>query len=197
MNGYRAPWWLPGRHLQTLVPSLIPWPWITYTRERWPTPDGRDFIDVHWAGPENAPRLLVRFYGKHFLANNLRWKALRKLEPDMFPGAYDRCRVNKASVLSEFEDAVTAPVNGFLDAHDYWARSSAGQFFNRIAVDTLALNARNDPFLPDHVLRGAERRRALIPPNVQFEFPAEGGHAGFADGAGWLGNRVADFLAPL
>src|SRR5258708_11335087 len=317
MNGYRAPWWLPGRHLQTLVPSLIPWPWITYTRERWPTPDGRDFIDVHWAGPENAPRLLVlfhglegnsagayarrigaealrrgwrfavphfrgcsvelnraltdyhagasdevdwilrefrkrhghlyaagvslgdnallkglgepgaaagdvvrgavavsapfdlsvtgavlgrgfsRLYGKHFLANNLRWKALRKLEPDMFPGAYDRCRVNKASVLSEFEDAVTAPVNGFLDAHDYWARSSAGQFFNRIAVDTLALNARNDPFLPDHVLRGAERRRALIPPNVQFEFPAEGGHAGFADGAGWLGNRVADFLAPL
>src|SRR5260370_10334361 len=63
MNGYRAPWWLPGRHLQTLVPSLIPWPRITYTRERWPAPDGRDFIDVDWAGAQGAAPLLVLFHG--------------------------------------------------------------------------------------------------------------------------------------
>src|SRR5438309_8391097 len=60
---YRAPWWLRNRHAQTIVPSLLPWPWIRYTRERWPTPDGRDFIDVDWAGGEGATPVLVLFHG--------------------------------------------------------------------------------------------------------------------------------------
>jgi len=63
---YRAPFWLPGAHIQTIVPALfarLPSP--TYRRERWDTPDG-DFIEVDWvdgknAGP-NAP-LFVLFHG--------------------------------------------------------------------------------------------------------------------------------------
>lgn len=153
-------------------------------------------IDLTMTGAALA-RGFSRVYGKHFLCDNLRWKALRKLEPDRYPGAYDGRRVRAAKVLRDFEDAVTAPVNGFLDAPDYWTRSSAGPFLDTIAVHTLLINARNDPFLPDHVLRGAETRRAQIPALVEFDFPDEGGHAGFADGDGWLGNRVADFLAPL
>jgi predicted alpha/beta-fold hydrolase len=153
-------------------------------------------LDLTMTGAVLA-RGFSRFYGKQFLCNNLRWKALRKLEPDMYPGAYDGRRVRAAKVLRDFEDAVTAPVNGFLDARDYWVRSSAGQFLDAIAVHTLLINARNDPFLPDHVLRGVERRRQQIPAMVEFDFPNEGGHAGFADGDGWLGKRVADFLAPF
>src|ERR1700682_5698593 len=49
MQSYRAPWWLPGGHLQTIYPYFLlkrrPPP---YRRERWETPDG-DFIDVDWA----------------------------------------------------------------------------------------------------------------------------------------------------
>jgi len=138
-----------------------------------------------------------RVYGKHFLCDNLRWKGLRKVEPDMYPGAYDGRRVRAANALRDFEDAVTAPVNGFLDARDYWARTSAADVLDGIVAHTLLINARNDPFLPAHVLRAAERRRGQIPAVVEFDFPDEGGHAGFADGGGWLGRRVADFLAPF
>lgn len=152
-------------------------------------------IDLSMTGAALA-RGFSRVYGKHFLCDDLRWKGLRKLEPDMYPGAYDGRRVRAAKVLRGFEDAVTAPVNGFLDARDYWTRTSAAPFLDTIAVHTLLINARNDPFLPDHVLRAAERRRAQIPQMVEFDFPDEGGHAGFADGNGWLGSRVADFLAP-
>ncbi len=46
---YRAPWWLPGGHLQTIWPALISravdGPAPVFRRERWTTPDG-DFIDV-------------------------------------------------------------------------------------------------------------------------------------------------------
>lgn len=60
---YRAPWWLPGRHLQTVWPALVlrPQP-PRYRRERWTTPDG-DFIDVDLTdGPADAP-LVVLFHG--------------------------------------------------------------------------------------------------------------------------------------
>jgi uncharacterized protein len=47
-ESYRAPWWLPGGHAQTLYAALLaPRPRLTYRRERWDTPDG-DFIDLDW-----------------------------------------------------------------------------------------------------------------------------------------------------
>lgn len=47
-ESYRAAPWLPGGHLQTIVPYLLPpTPSQTYTRERWELPDG-DFIDADW-----------------------------------------------------------------------------------------------------------------------------------------------------
>src|SRR5207249_10030516 len=62
LNGYAAPWWLPGGHLQTLYPSLHPPARVALQRERWETPDG-DFIDVDFAGERAASRLLVLFHG--------------------------------------------------------------------------------------------------------------------------------------
>ncbi len=65
-SAYRAPAWLPGRHVQTLVPFFLPRPEIAYRRERVETPDG-DFWDFDWAAsapdvPADAP-LLVVFHG--------------------------------------------------------------------------------------------------------------------------------------
>lgn len=46
---YKAPFWLPGGHLQTIVASIFSRaPEIKYRRERWELNDG-DFIDVDWA----------------------------------------------------------------------------------------------------------------------------------------------------
>jgi predicted alpha/beta-fold hydrolase len=58
---YRAPWWLPGGHLQTIAAALAPAPRIAWRRERWDTPDG-DFIDLDWAGAGAGP-LVALFHG--------------------------------------------------------------------------------------------------------------------------------------
>lgn len=63
---YRAPWWLPGGHAQTIWPALHGrsggLSGLSYRRERWITPD-EDFVDVDWLdGPATAP-LLVLFHG--------------------------------------------------------------------------------------------------------------------------------------
>jgi predicted alpha/beta-fold hydrolase len=62
LKPYQAPWWLPGGHLQTIVPSLVPPPRVPLRRERWETPDG-DFIDVDFCGDPGAGEELVLFHG--------------------------------------------------------------------------------------------------------------------------------------
>jgi len=60
---YRAPWWLPGGHAQTIYASLFARsPPVHLRRERWESPDG-DFIDVdRFDGAADAP-LLALFHG--------------------------------------------------------------------------------------------------------------------------------------
>ncbi|ALK99847.1 alpha/beta hydrolase [Massilia sp. WF1] len=57
MPGYRAPFWLPGGHLQTIYPAVaIRKPELAFRRERWDTPCGQDFIDVDFVdGAEDTP----------------------------------------------------------------------------------------------------------------------------------------------
>jgi len=61
---HRAPWWLPGGHLQTIYArSLARCYRVRYRRERWETPDG-DFIDLDWLdAPSRNARLMVLFHG--------------------------------------------------------------------------------------------------------------------------------------
>ena len=128
-------------------------------------------------------------YTRMFLST-LKPKALAKLE--RFPGIYDGARLRAARTFREFDDLVTAPLHGFRDADDYWARASSAALLERIRVPTLLLNARNDPFLPERVLVGATRRAAA---SVVLEFPRTGGHAGFPAGRRpWLPRRILDFL---
>ena len=311
---YRAPWWLPGGHAQTIWAKLVSPPRVAWRRERWDTPDG-DFIDVDWAGPADAARTLAVFHGLegssdshyaraladagtregwrvavvHFrgcsgepnrlprayhsgdsaeadwilrrlrerspalcaagvsLGGNvlLRWlgergdaaaevvdaaaavsapvdlaaadralsrgfsrvvyanhflqtlkaKSLAKLA--RFPGIFDGDRARAARTLYEFDDAVTAPLHGFRDAADYYARASSGPVLRAIRVPTLALNASNDPFLP---LAALERATQGAAPAVRLESPPGGGHVGFVTSPfpgrhGWLAPRILRFLA--
>lgn len=61
-TSYRAPWWLPGGHAQTLYGVLFAGSKVAWRRERWETPDG-DFIDVdRLSGAAESP-LVVLFHG--------------------------------------------------------------------------------------------------------------------------------------
>jgi predicted alpha/beta-fold hydrolase len=62
LTPFNSPWWLPGGHLQTIVPSLLPPPRVPLRRERWDTPDG-DFVDVDFCGDPTAAKQLVLFHG--------------------------------------------------------------------------------------------------------------------------------------
>ena len=103
-------------------------------------------------------------------------KAMEKLR--RHPGLFDGARLMAATNLHTFDDLFTAPLHGFKDADDYYARASARPHLRRIRIPALALNALNDPFVPAASLPRADEVSA----QVTLWQPSQGGHVGFPDG---------------
>ncbi|HTH80404.1 MAG TPA: alpha/beta fold hydrolase [Ramlibacter sp.] len=114
-------------------------------------------------------------YTRMFL-RTMKPKALRKLE--QHPGLFDGVKLAAARDLYEFDDIFTAPLHGFANADDYYARASAKPHLHRIRIPALALNARNDPFVPAASVPTQEDLGSC----VTLWQPREGGHVGFPDG---------------
>jgi predicted alpha/beta-fold hydrolase len=115
-------------------------------------------------------------YTRMFL-RSMKPRALAKLA--QHPGLFDRARLLAARDLYEFDNVFTAPLHGFRDTDDYWARAAAKPHLPRIRLPALVLNARNDPFVP---------ASCLPAPGTQGEHvtlwqPAHGGHVGFPSGS--------------
>lgn len=132
-------------------------------------------------------------YARHFL-KTLKQKALQKLDP--FPALYARESVEAIDTIYGFDEIVTGPLHGFGGAEDYWAKASSKAGLRNIAVPTLVINARNDPFLPDQFLPQADQVSA----QVHLEYPETGGHAGFVSGPfpgnlDWLPARILEFFS--
>ena len=120
-------------------------------------------------------------------------KALAKL--GQHPGLFDAARMESARNLRDFDDIFTAPLHGFRDAADYYARASARPHLHRIRIPALVLNARNDPFVPAWSLPMASE----VGSHVTLWQPAQGGHVGFPDGhlpghVRWMPDAVGGWL---
>lgn len=111
-------------------------------------------------------------YTRMFLAS-MKPKALAKLA--QYPGLFDRDTLLAARNLREFDNVFTAPLHGFRDTDDYWARGSAKPHLGTIRVPALVVNATNDPFVPASSLP----RHGETGDHVTLWQPAHGGHVGF------------------
>jgi predicted alpha/beta-fold hydrolase len=114
-------------------------------------------------------------YSRMFL-RTMKPRALTKLA--LYPGLFDRERLLAARTLYDFDNVFTAPLHGYRDTPDYWARASAQPHLARIRIPALVLNARNDPFVPGRSLPGSTQAGR----HVTLWQPAHGGHVGFPDG---------------
>jgi predicted alpha/beta-fold hydrolase len=137
-------------------------------------------------------------YTSMFL-RSMKPKALEKLL--QHPGLFDGERLRAARDLYEFDDIFTAPLHGFRNADDYYARASAKPHLHRIRIPALCLNALNDPFVPAASLP----QQSEVGACVTLWQPRGGGHVGFPDGrlppghvrtmpdqvGGWLLNALA------
>ena len=126
---------------------------------------------------------------------------LRSMKPKvaakshLYDGRLDLLAVRRARTFGEYDRFVTAPIFGFADERDYWARSSSRPYLEGIRRPTLLINAVNDPFVPPSALPEAE---VAASPWLEADFVSEGGHAGFLQGRwgrrSWAERRALAFL---
>ncbi len=79
-------------------------------------------VDLAAGGHALAHGFNRQVYTRLFL-RTMKPRALAKLA--QFPGLFDRQRLLAARDLYEFDNVFTAPLHGFVDTDDYWARASA------------------------------------------------------------------------
>lgn len=131
-------------------------------------------------------------YRSRFLAT---LKAKVRLKAQLFPEQFDLQKLASISMLRDFDNYFTAPLHGFADAADYYARCNSKAFISRIQRPCLLLQAWNDPFLS----------RSCYPteiceqhPYVQLEISRTGGHVGYPIQGleqNWPEIRVPSFFA--
>ena len=123
----------------------------------------------------------------------MRKKVLAKAAARNEAGTSD---VKKVRTLIEFDDVFTGPIHGFKNALDYYTQSSALNVLTNIAIPTLIVNAKNDPFLSPECY---PEKLLSHHPFVTFESPEYGGHVGFAqfskNGLYWSEERALEFLS--
>ena len=94
----------------------------------------------------------------------------------LMPGKINDYGYEQIKDFKGFDDRYTAPLHGFLDAEDYWEKSSSLQFIPHIRVPTLIVSALDDPFLSPacYPVEAAEENSTIT-----LEIPRSGGHVGF------------------
>jgi hypothetical protein len=138
---------------------------------------------------------LNRIYSRHF-RSTLVPKAMAMAR--QFPGTLDAAAIARVDTMYHFDDVVTAPLHGFSGTDDYWRRASSKPWLKAVAVPTLVLNARNDPFIPASSLP----TRAEAGAAITLEQPDDGGHAGFPEQRfpgrlDWLPQRLVTYFSEV
>lgn len=103
--------------------------------------------------------------------------------------------IDKICTFREFDEKLTAPLHGYRDADDYYARCSSRFFLKNIRVPTLILHSADDPFMSPASLP----RKDELSPAITLELSHKGGHVGFVNGSllhpnMWLGERISSHL---
>jgi predicted alpha/beta-fold hydrolase len=139
--------------------------------------------------PEN------RLYQWNFL-RGLKGRMRRKAA--LFPDRYNLRPLSTISTIRQFDDAYTAPHNGFGTAENYYRLASALRTIGDVRVPALILAAADDPFVPVDQFTIPS---VLDNPHLTCLHPPYGGHCGFIGRASvhdryWAETTALDFLAP-
>ena len=144
---------------------------------------------------ERINRGFSRLYQKYLL-QMLKDSTLKKVANKVIKHVKP-AQLENIKTIFDFDDRITAPLNGFASANDYYQKSSGNRVIENIMQPCLFVHSEDDPFLNhQYVMPNKE-----LPKHVTFEVSKRGGHVGFIYGNNpfkpqfWLEKRVPDFLA--
>jgi len=113
-----------------------------------------------------------RFYRKHFLET-----LHKKVRSGIFPLPPDQeKKAAKSKTFFDFDDFVTAPLNGYKGVLDYYRKCSSIHFIPQIKAEGIVIHTEDDPVVPSWVWHEIPWHRY---PNLHTVFTKKGGHVGF------------------
>jgi predicted alpha/beta-fold hydrolase len=138
-----------------------------------------------------------RFY-QYILLRKMKQKLLAKYHQHDYQRLIGLKRedINRIKDFWQFDNAFTAPINGFTDVHDYYAKASCRQYLARIQIPTLIIHSMDDPFMTPAVIP----QQHELADSVRLELSEKGGHVGFVSGhlwkpEFWLEKRIMRYFA--
>ncbi|MBL4942431.1 MAG: hydrolase [Colwellia sp.] len=138
---------------------------------------------------------LSRFYQKYLL-QMLKDSTLKKITTKVINNIKET-QLKAIKTIHDFDEQVTAPLNGFTSAQHYYQQASGSQVIEKIQQPCLFIHAADDPFLNHQ----SSLPKQKLPKHLTFEVSNHGGHVGFIHGNNpfkpqyWLEQRVPDFLS--
>ncbi len=132
------------------------------------------------------------------------WRFLRGLmrrmrrKAELYPNIYQFDNIGLIRSIREFDHKIVATYCGFRDADDYYYRAASARVVDAIAVPTLILCAKDDPFIR---LTPETRASLLANPHIQFVETRHGGHCAFLArrpaGLHWAEDTVVRYLQAI
>ena len=124
---------------------------------------------------DNMSRWVLRPYNYYFIKSLLERAPARVLQREAFRR---ELKGPRPRTLRELDDRYTAPMSGFVDARDYYAKSSCNQVAPYNPIPTLVLAAADDPIVPIGCFVDDPK---VWPETTELLITKTGGHVGFID----------------
>jgi predicted alpha/beta-fold hydrolase len=119
---------------------------------------------------ENGPSRIYQRY----LLGRLKRSYVRKFSRTPAPIEVDLSLIR---TLRQYDEAITAPLNGFAGAEDYYDRCSSIHFLPGITKPTLILHSLDDPFMYPRDVPAPDQ----VGPGVHLAIQRHGGPVGFIE----------------
>ncbi len=146
-----------------------------------------------------AVEAMDRGFNREVYTQGLLGRLKKKVEAKQkaFPDALAYGGLKGCRTFRVFDGLVTAPLNGFRNADEYWEKTSCQFFLKNVKIPTLLIHAEDDPFFPGSLIPRDEIEKSGF---IKTLFVPCGGHIGFVSGAWpwqqvpWLEERILEFL---
>jgi len=132
-------------------------------------------------------------YQRDFLR---RLKKRIRVKHKLYPKLYDLSSLALIRNIRDFDEEFTSISHGFVNADDYYHRSSAVRVIEHIRVPTLIIHSEDDPFIPFKPLQDAA---VSSNPYIMLLKAERGGHVAFISATKngedrfWAENRTIEF----
>jgi len=125
-----------------------------------------------------------------------RLKKRIRVKHKLYPNLYDLTSLALIRTIRDFDEEFTSISHGFVNAEDYYYRSSAVRVIEHIRLPTLIIHSEDDPFIPFKPLQDAV---VASNPYILLLRTERGGHVAFISATKtgedrfWAENRAIEF----